>query len=166
MAQIMSKQAKKKLHVLRLFDANIKLGADTSHNPHEFFNTGEGLYVSEEFKRFILSKIRFIGDLGPTSLLSYKTKKKIFDRKITKELGNNHIFGNSQICARIRQMILKQPGGITGDLDNNMINLFYARRCVVHVYWSALDGKWLIELYVRNVRRLPVGARTFSPASA
>jgi hypothetical protein len=126
--------------VLKLVNDSVQLGAVASHNPQKFFKTRKGLWVSDEFRSRILSKAKPVENLDALTLVSRELTKNAYDREISPELGENYIFDESEVCARIEQMISKQAGGTTGDLLNNgYANLFNIAGCVVYVYWFAGD---------------------------
>lgn len=149
--------------VLKLVNDSVQLDAVASHNPQDFFKTRKGLWISDEFKSRILTKAKPVENLDPLTLVSRELTKNAYDREITPELGENYIFDESEVCARIAAMIDKQPNGIAGDLLNNgYANLFYVAGCVVGVRWDGVGRKWRVRAWGLDGDLWGAGPRAFS----
>ena len=149
--------------LLKLVSDSIQLDAVASHNPQDFFKTRKGLWISDEFKSRILTKAKPVENLDPLTLVSRELTKNTYDKEITPELGENYIFDESEVCARIASMIDKQPGGIAGDLLNNgYANLFYVAGYVVRVYWNGGDRRWDVYAWRLDDAYWGAGRRAFS----
>lgn len=150
--------------VLELVDGNIQLGAVASSDPQAFFKTRAGLWVSDEFERWILPKAK-PANLSAVSFSSYKLKQGAHDREIIPGLPATYVFDESELCARIEQMIAKQPNGASGDLlTSGYENMFYAADRVVLVYWSVGDwsSSWYIVAWSLGDHYWGAGCRVFS----
>lgn len=148
---------------LKLVNDSVQLDAVASHNPAEFFKTRKGLWISDEFKSRILTKAKPVENLDPLTLVSRELTKNAYDKEITPELGENYIFDESEVCARIAAMIDKQPNGIAGDLLNNgYANLFYVAGSVVYVYWYGVDRRWHVRAWELDHAHWFAGFRAFS----
>lgn len=159
----LSAAAPPKPSVLKLVDDNVQLDAVASHDPRKFYKTRKGLWVSDYFMANVLSKAKAVENLGPLSLKSRELTKNAHDREITPELGEDYIFDESEICARIEQMIAKQPNGEKGDLLNNgYANIFYVAGYVVSVLWSAVVREWYVSAWKLDVGYWRAGRRAFS----
>lgn len=141
----------------------IELGIVETHDPDSFYRERSGLWVSDEFRRLVVTKAKRLENLDPAALRSYDLAKNAYDREITPELGENYIFDESELCARIAQMISKQPNGEAGDLlVNGYANLFYVAGCVVNVLWDADYRKWNVYAWGLDDDTWVAGDRAFS----
>lgn len=149
---------------LKLLNSNIELPAVAGHDPHTFFQTRKGLYVWDGFRSRVLSLAKPVSGLGPLSLSSYDLTENLYDRDIKAELPANHVFTDASVlCARIAQLISKQPNGEKGDLLNNgYANLFYLPDCVVDVYWGSVRQGWYVYAWKLDDRHWYAGRRAFS----
>lgn len=117
-------------------------------NPHAFFKTRSGLWVSDQFVRRVLLQATVVDKLDDAPCSSYNLKKNLYDREITPELPKGYEWGASEVCARIAQMIKRQPNGGKGDLLNNGdANIFYVPGYAVGVDWCADDRQWRVSAW-------------------
>jgi len=149
--------------ILNSVNDSVQLDAVATHDPQAFFQTRTGLWVSDDFKRRILTKAKPVENLDVATLKSYGLKKDAYDKQITPELGENYIFDESELCARIEQMISKQPNGEEGDLLNNGYwNIFYVAGCAVLVRWFSDDREWSVYAWTLDGGDWRAGDRVFS----
>src|SRR6185437_4281281 len=139
-------KAKSPKTVLKQTSTSFAYLPDTApFNPNAFFQTREGLWVSDEFRRLILSKARSVEKLDAASGKYFDLMKNAYDREIKAELPENHEFEISELCARIASMILAQPEGASGDLLNSgYANIFYVAGFAVNVRWNSDYRKWRV----------------------
>lgn len=149
---------------LKLVNAGIELGAVESHDPQAFYQTRKGLYVWPEFKSRVLSSAKPVSNLSALSLNSYELTENMYDKDIKAELPAGHVFEDpSELCARIEQMISKQPNGEEGDLLNNgYANLFDLPGYVVDVHWDGDYREWYVYAWELDDDRWHAGCRVFS----
>lgn len=130
--------------VLKLINDNVSLGAIAVYDPKEL-KTRTGLWVSENFVAQRTLTTKSVENLGTLSLSSYQLMKRAYDREITPCLGGNYLFDESELCARIDQMVNLQSNGENGDLLNNgFANLFYVPGFVVRMHWDAVLRGWRV----------------------
>ncbi len=154
--------ARQKPSVLKLINADLQLDAIASYDPKEL-TTRKGLWVSDEFISRVRSKAKPVENFGPLSLNSRELVKNAYDREITPELGGSYTFDESELCARIEQMIAKQSNGEEGDLLNNSYaNIFYLAGCVVSVSWNEGNGEWGVDAWGLGGGDWGAGLRVFS----
>lgn len=155
--------APKSSSLLKLVSDSVQLDAVAAHNPQEFFKTRKDLWVSDEFKSRVLSKAKPVENLDPVTLSSHELTKNTYDRDITPGLGENYIFDESEVCARIEQLVSKQPNGEAGDLLNNgYANLFYVAGYVVDVRWYGDGREWSVRAWELDDDYWSAGSRVFS----
>ena len=153
----------KTLSVLALENDNIVLPALTSpFDPRAVLKTREGLWVSSEFESRVLSQAGVVDKLDSATCSSYDLKKNLYDREITTELQEGYEWDASEACARIAQLIERQPGGREGDLlYDGRANLFYVPGCVVGVDWGAGRRKWFVSAWELDDFHWRAGGRVF-----
>jgi hypothetical protein len=128
--------------LLKLVNASVQLDAIAAYDPAEL-KARPGLWVFDEFVMRVPSKAKPVENLGPLSLNSHELTKTSYDCDITADLGKNCVFDESELCARIDQMISKQQNGEAGDLLNNGYrNIFYVAGFVVRVRWDSGRRRW------------------------
>ena len=148
--------------VLKLVSNNIQLGPIAAYDPSTL-QTCNGLWISDDFVSRVRSKAKPVENLGSLSLSSYDLTRTAYNREITVGLGEKYIFNESGLCARIDQMISKQPSGEEGDLLNNgLANLFYLAGCVVFAYWDDDYRKWIVRAWGFGGTGWCAGIRAFS----
>lgn len=141
----------------------IQLDASQGKDPQAFYKTRTGLWVYDGFKTRVVAKAKSVENLDAGTLLVYDLAKNAYDREIKPELPEGHVFDESDLCARIQQMIEKQPNGEAGDLLNNgYANIFYLAGCVVGVDWSAGDREWSVGTWGLDGVSWSAGIRVFS----
>ena len=134
-----------------------------------FFQTRDGLWVSDNFKDRILPKAKPIETLDGACGKSFDLRKSAYDGDIVPELPKSYIFDESELCARIAQMIEKQPNGAKGDLleNNSDWNIFYVTYVsgyVVSVHWDSGHGEWHVNAWRVGGFDWTAGYRVFSRA--
>jgi hypothetical protein len=148
---------------LKLFNDNIQFPAlNKPFDPHVFFQTRDGLWVSDKFRGTILPKAKPIEELGATTSKSFDLVKVAYDRDIKLELPEGYIFDESELCAFIAQKIERQPKGGQGDLlKNGDWNIFYAAADVVGVSLDPASCEWCVYAW-RFAGDWDAGQRVFS----
>lgn len=122
-------------------------------NPHAYFKTREGLWVSDEFANRILTKqpttMPYRGLEGVTS---NNLARNMTDTEIIDELldGMEEVRKHASTLDQIATMIDLQPKGIDGELLNNGdANIFYVLvggvLFAVLVYWDSDNRKWNVH---------------------
>ncbi len=132
-------------------------------NPHTFFQTREGLWVSRDFQTEILMKIA-PNAVGQIILVKGMVlESKMFDSQIEKKLGNNHLFEEATLCVTIAKLLQVQWGGNKGELSTDgKANIFYTSSSVVIVSLRIDEHKWGISARRRNSDWI-AGDKVFSP---
>lgn len=130
-----------------------------------FFQTREGLWVSDSFCKLVVAKVSPGGD-RVVAAKGQKLDRNMNDEKIEEMLGNGHVFDGDVLCHTLAKMIQNQWGGKSGQLLNNgYANLFYLSSCVVHVYWRAVDRRWYVDAWERGGHEWRAVNQVFSPAT-
>ena len=135
------------LHVL----GSVHLDAVTAHNPIKFCQNHPGITVSGE----IIDHLRFpsrrhkVEDFEATTLTIYELTREAWDaHHIIPQLGEKYAFSVSEITARIKQLISRQPHGEIGDLCvSGNANVFYSSGRGVSLRWR-IDAKewWMLPM--------------------
>ena len=155
--------SKPKAAVLKLVNDQVALMGSENFDPQAYFQTRPGLWVSEEFVSRVRSKAKPVENLGSATLKSYDLTKAAYDREIKTGLGANHVFDQSELIARLEQMVGKQQGGEEGELLNNgYANLFYLAGWVVYVRWNAGRRRWNVGVWKLDDFHWHEGDRIFS----
>lgn len=129
---------------LWLIDGNICLGGLESYNPKRLKEC-RGIRLTAHFLSDIFWRAKPLKNLAPVSLRSYELTEGLCNPEIANLLGGKHLFSKSEVCARIAQMVAKQPNGEEGSLlTDGMKNLFYVRGLVVTISWYAPNRVWEI----------------------
>ncbi|MBP6883937.1 MAG: hypothetical protein KBC06_01750 [Candidatus Pacebacteria bacterium] len=127
-----------------------------------FFQTRPGLFVSDEFRSFVVAEASFGAGVA-SATRSVDLRRDTRDGGIKEMLGDGHLFGEENLCVTIAQMITDQESGKEGKLLNNgASNIFFTASCTVCVYWRATDCRWYVLAW-RDDRRWDAGDRAFSP---
>ena len=126
-------------------------------DPNEFFQTREGLWTWDRFRDRILSLAKPTDSLEEATFLAFDLTEDANDAEIRKDLPENHVFGDASVfCARLAQMIERQPEGKEGNLlTNGCANIFYVRvkdgePSAVDVYWRSGGREW--DVYCHSLR--------------
>lgn len=163
-ALLLPKKAKTVKTVLKQTSSSFAYAPVTnSFDPNAFYQTRAGLWVSDDFRRLIVANAKPVEKLDVKSGTYFDLTKNARDREIKNELPEGHELEISELCARIAQMILAQPGGKSGDLLNNgYANLFYVAGFVVHVHWDSGRKEWYVGVWKLGAYQWDVGFRAFS----
>ncbi|MFH0846418.1 MAG: hypothetical protein V1851_03415 [Patescibacteria group bacterium] len=120
-------------------------------DPHEFFKTRPGLWVSSDFCDRILSVAKKTMKSPLIKEGHFDLQEPMTDSEIRKELGDGHVFEDaSEFSLFLAGLIDQQPKGEeVGDLiTNGYGNIFYVRGAdkvfAVLVYWSADGRRWVV----------------------
>lgn len=131
--------------------------------PKEFFQDREGLFIYSGFEENIRDKAETVPAGAEYKLSSFELEKGMYDEEIEKELGDKHLFSETDVCAIVAGLIEKQSKGEEGVLlTNGYANLFYTSSRVVVVRWGG--GRWSVGGWYRE-DRWDAGYRVFSPAT-
>ncbi|MBA3789548.1 hypothetical protein H0X32_04145 [Patescibacteria group bacterium] len=155
--------AASKPSVLKLVNGDVALDAIAAYDPSAL-KSRKGVWVSDDFVLHVRLRASPVENLGQLSLSSHELMKNTYEREITPGLGENYIFYESELCARIDQMISKQPNGEKGDLltNNGHANIFYVAGYVVHVRWLSDYRKWDVDRWDLGDDRWRAGDRVFA----
>lgn len=146
------------------------IGMVDSFNPHEFFRTREGLWVSGQFIDRVFSQVSSapMGINKKTPLQSHTLIEITTDAKIRQALPEDHVFEVAELCVIISSLIGAQLNGTEGRLlVNGFANLFYVKGknsqvYVVFVIWDAVNLEWNVVAWSLVVLRWVAGGRIFS----
>lgn len=153
----------KKSEILKEVEKEIKVGLKEKHVPNEYFKDRKGLFVYSSFEDNILNKAEPTKADAEFKLKSFDLEKRSTDEEIEKDLGDKHIFSETDVCAVIAGLIEKQANGEEGILKNDgYANLFYTSSHVVGVGWNG--GGWGVSAWFRG-SRWDGGTRVFTPAT-
>lgn len=157
------RKEKPKPAILALANESVEYSAlETAHEPLEFYQNRDGLYVWDEFRNRVGKYAKQVQSLPLAIGKSYDLQKNSYDRQITDELPQGYEWDPSELCARLAQMIEKQWGGTAGELLNNgYANLFCVPGFVVDVSWYAGGGGWGVYAYRLGGGRWRAGYRVF-----
>lgn len=154
-----------KTNVLKEVTKLLDVKVAEKHDPKEFFQDREGLYIFSGFKNNIISKAEPTEEGKEFKLSSFELTENAYDDKIEASLPEKHIFSETDVCAIVADLISKQPDGGEGVLLNNgYANLFYTPSHVVDVGWSGTDREWSVGAWDRDDYWV-AGKRVFSPAT-
>jgi len=133
-----------------------------------FFQTREGLWVSNAFRERIVSVAEGVGAEPATVGKSLNLSKDMTDAKIRERLGDGHVFEDTSAFLSYLEGALKlQWGGRGGVLLNNgYANIFYVRGAggevfAVDVFWYADNRKWYVNAYRLDDNHWDEGYRAF-----
>ncbi|HLD25580.1 MAG TPA: hypothetical protein VJC05_00885 [Candidatus Andersenbacteria bacterium] len=140
-------------------------------NPHKFFVTRDGLYVSGDFRRLILPAAAPTNGTPACEIASYDLVRNANDREIRSELPEVHVFEVSDLLPPLAGMIERQKGGAAGPLlTNRYANLCYVlvngAVFAVIVCWIAIDRRWGVSARPLFDSRGDAGSRAFSRTAA
>lgn len=144
----------------------ISVKTESVFDPKEFYKNRAGLWVSSSFESRVLTNAETTKADTTAILASRDLINSVNDAEIEGELGSNHLFTATEVCAIVSDLIEKQPEGSEGVLVNNgYANLFYTEACVVSVSWYAVHGEWLVYAWDRGGDGWGDGRRVFSPVT-
>jgi hypothetical protein len=133
------------------------------HDPAAFYQRSPGLYVYDEYRRYIVEEAKPTQSASPITLRRFVLDRDASDEDIEAELGPNHVFTESEVCWIVAELTGKQEGGAVGDLDNTgKVNLFYTLSWVVGVRWGADGRGWRVDAWGRGGRGWRAGGSVFS----
>lgn len=133
------------------------------HDPAAFYQRSAGLYVYDDYRRYIVEETKPTQSASPITLRRFVLDRDASDEDIAAELGPNHVFTESEVCWIVAELIGKQEGGGAGDLDSTgKANLFYTLSWVVYVRWGAVDREWLVGTWRRDDADWYAGVSAFS----
>ena len=126
-----------------------------NHDPREFFQNRDGLYVWNDFRNQILPVASPMKKRTPKAKISiFDLTVAMTDEEIETELGDAHIFEDTGIaCAYLKEMLTRQKSGEEGDLlVNGYANILYVRGVnsevfAVHVHWDAASRGWHVHAF-------------------
>ncbi len=137
--------------------------------PKEFFQTREALWISDDFKKYILLVAKSIEKTKTISVSLIDFEKSMTDEEIRAELSESYIFNTDEFCLYLADKIQQQSKGKEeGKLFlNGYTNIFYVRGksdevFMVVVVWD-VDGRgWLVCAYRSVTYRWRANSRVFS----
>ena len=142
-------------------------------NPHDFFKTREGLWMSSNFNDLILSGASKIKVSADETTVGYADLAQAAnDAEIGGELPEGHVFEDvDTFRVHLATLIEGQWGGKEGTLLNNgCSNIFYVKVngevFAVDVDWDAGDRKWHCNAGRLGDCRWYAGDRAFSATAA
>ncbi|MCA9328441.1 hypothetical protein KC959_01605 [Candidatus Saccharibacteria bacterium] len=143
--------------------------ASNTVNPHDFFQTREGLWTSNNFNDYILSGLSKKKVSVNEMVVGYADlAQSANDAEIGSELPEGYVFEDvDTFLAHLATLIEGQWGGKEGTLLNNgYANIFYVKVngevFAVSVDWSADYRWWGCSAYRPGGYRWRAGDRAFS----
>ncbi|MBU4480302.1 hypothetical protein KKG48_02580, partial [Patescibacteria group bacterium] len=138
--------------------------------PNNFFVIRNGLWISLNFRNYILSVAEKILPIQlPSHIPGFDLPKRINDAEIRAKLGDNHLFEDaSEFCSCLAGMISRQANGEEGDLLNNgSSNIFYVcgkegEVFAVFASWAVDDRRWDVSALRLGGLSWLAGRRAFS----
>ena len=147
--------------------------ASNTVNPHDFFQTREGLWTSNNFNDYILSGLSKKKVSVNEMVVGYADlAQSANDAEIGSELPEGYVFEDvNMFLAHLATLIEGQWGGKEGVLQNNgYINIFYVKVndevFAVGVRWRAAYREWSCNADHLAGRRWFAGLRAFSATAA
>ena len=147
--------------------------AGNTINPHDFFKTRDGLWVSSDFNDLILSCASKKKVLVEEVSIGYADLAQVVNNaEIGVELPEGYVFEDvDAFLVHLATLIEGQWGGKEGTLLNNgYANIFYVKVkdevFAVRIHWNAIDRKWFCYAYRLGDYRWSAGSRTFSATYA
>lgn len=142
-------------------------------NPHDFFKTREGLWVSDGFCSCILSRAskKKVSEGGVTIGHADLTEAA-HDEELVDELPEGHVFENvDTFLVHFATLIESQWGGKKGALlTAECTNIFYVKVggevFAVNMHWSDDQQKWLVFENELNDIMWCMTSRAFSATAA
>jgi hypothetical protein len=134
------------------------------HDPDAFYRTGSGLYVRANFRSKVVSLAKPSQAGATYKVAKADLTRHLADREIEGALPENHLFDETELCAIIAGLILRQSPVFEGELLNDgNPNLFYTRASVAAVHRSIGGRRWRLSAWKRDFMRWDAGSQTFSP---
>lgn len=147
--------------------------ASNTVNPHDFFKTREGLWMSSNFNDFILSGASKKRVSAAETTIGYADLAQAAnDAEIGGELPEGYVFEDVDVfLAHLATLIEGQWGGKKGTLlINAYANIFYVKVkgevSAVNVAWNAGNRRWHCRAPRLDGRRWSAGHRAFSATAA
>jgi hypothetical protein len=171
---LMDGRAKLTVEVLRRLTTLTSLTvASNTVNPHDFFKTSQGLWMSKKFNDFILSGAAKKKVSVDEETIGYADLAQAAnDAEIGGDLPEGYVFEDvGTFLAHVATLIKSQWGGKSGALQSNgYTNIFYVKVSgevfAVHVDWRAGDRGWTCSAYYLGGGRWLAGPRVFSATAA
>jgi len=142
-------------------------------NPHDFFKTREGLWMSSNFNDLILSGASKKKVSADETTVGYADLAQAAnDAEIGGELPEGHVFEDvDTFLVHLATLIEGQWGGKEGTLLNNgCANIFYVKVngevFAVYVFWFAVGREWVCRARRLDDVRWSAGCRAFSATAA
>ncbi len=121
------------------------------HNPEAFYQKRAGLNVYPDYHRRIVQRANPTRAASPVTLQRFVLDRDSRDEDIEAGFGPSREFTETEVCWIVAEMIGKQEGGATGELNNSGdTNLFYTPPCVVHVHWHTAALWWTVRTWRRG----------------
>lgn len=132
---------------LKLITDNIAVKTDSFSKDSFFKNGPVKLRFKDNFNKLILETIpktvpAFEGVLRKTQL-----KESMYDSEILGELGHPQPLIVSEFAAIIRELLLKQPDGEDGFLNNGYANVLHSV-CYANVFYVKLEDESVVAVGV------------------
>lgn len=152
--------------VLKQIEKTIEIQSQVKFDPSKFYKTAPGLYVFDSFRERIIEKASPIKKITLFNVTSFDLINSASDESIESQLPEKHIFSESDVCALIASMIVKQSKGEDGNLIvTGYANIFYTPAFVVYVRWRASGREWYVSAWGRGGSGWAADGRVFSPAT-
>lgn len=133
----------------------------SNHDPIAFFQTREGLHVSEAFMLWMeLSGVGCGRHWRPVTLFSYDLDVRTRSDGPSSIPGDS-LFDETELCARMEQLITEQPNGEEGNLHidpHHFWNIFKVPGGTVGLMW---DSEWSVHFWAPR-ELMGAAARGFS----
>lgn len=154
--------------VLKLHDASVALDGMPSFDPSVYYRTRRGLLVRRGFADLVLAAASKVADLPESTIASYELAEPARDFDVRQELGKEGGFGASELCARIAQLIERQPKDAPGDLRAPVHwsqlfetgNIFFHEDILAFIIWDGDDREWCVDAWRCGSGPIPMLART------
>lgn len=138
---------------------------EEEHDPNAFYHqTCSGRCIWDDFLILVVSNAK-VSRVGTTHKVAcVELMRDMTSKEIEAELPVNHIFNETNLCATIAGLIMRQPNGEKGTLLNDLsANLFYLHSWVVDVAWSDEEHEWYVQVFERNEEMGASGSFVFYP---
>lgn len=145
------------------------------HEPEDFYQTREGLYVWPDFRDLVVAHA-CPSDAGAKFVVGVgKLGRDASDWDIEGVLSPEHLrvaqhlFDETTVCGLVAALLAQQWNGECGPLDaTGKENLFYTMPCLARVsrVADAARAEWAISAWRRVGFHWEAGSRIFFPARA